>query len=98
MTPTDLAMLERIKPQSLTRTLAALEEDGLVRRQAGSDDKRQSFVAITETGHAALDSDMGQRDAWLDAAMDQVLSRTEREMLRLAAQLMMRLADTEFEP
>jgi DNA-binding MarR family transcriptional regulator len=98
MTPTDLAMLERIRPQSLTRTLAALEEEGLVRRQPGSDDRRQSFVALTDKGHAALDSDMRQRDAWLDAAMDRVLSRTEREMLRLAAQLMMRLADADLEP
>ena len=98
ITPTELAELERIRPQSLTRTLAALEEDGLVRRQPGSHDRRQSLVAITEQGRAALEADMRQRDIWLDAAMDRCLSPTEREMLRLAAQLMTRLAETELEP
>jgi DNA-binding MarR family transcriptional regulator len=98
MTPTNLAMLERIRPQSLTRTLTSLEADGLVRRQAGTDDRRQSFVAITEQGYLALSDDMQQRDAWLAAAMTQILSPTERELLRLAAQLMDRLATAEVMP
>ena len=70
----------------------------MVRRQPGSHDRRQSLVAITEQGRAALEADMRQRDIWLDAAMDRCLSPTEREMLRLAAQLMTRLAETELEP
>jgi hypothetical protein len=39
-----------------------------------------------------LTHDMHQRDAWLAKAMES-LSVTERELLRLAAQLMERLAD-----
>jgi len=92
LTPTELAARERVRPQSLTRTLASLEEDGLIVRMAGAQDRRQSPVAITENGLAALNRDMQQRDAWLGAAMEKRLSPTECEILRLAAQLMERLA------
>jgi len=92
LTPTELAARERVRPQSLTRTLAGLEADGLIVRMAGAKDRRQSPVAITEKGLEALNRDMQQRDAWLAAAMAERLSPTECEILRLAAQLMERLA------
>jgi hypothetical protein len=52
-------------------------------------------LAVTEAGRAALARDMQQRDAWLAAAMEQQLTRAERELLRLAAELMDRLAETD---
>jgi DNA-binding MarR family transcriptional regulator len=98
LTPSELAALERVRPQSLTRTLASLEEEGLITRRAGEDDRRQSVAAITEQGYAALSHDMRQRDTWLATVMTQRLSPTEREILRLAAQLMERLAAPDAEP
>ena len=98
LTATELAARERMRPQSLTRTLASLEEDGLIVRMAGAQDRRQFPVAITEKGLAALNRDMQQRDAWLAAAMERRLSPTECEILRLAAQLMERLSTQEEKP
>jgi DNA-binding MarR family transcriptional regulator len=92
LTPTELAARERMRPQSLTRTLASLEEDGLITRRAGTRDRRQSLVAITDKGRNAVDRDMEQRDIWLATVMAQRLSSTECEMLRLATHLMERLA------
>ena len=66
--------------------------DGLIARMAGAEDRRQSPVAITEKGIAALNHDMRRRDAWLAASMAKRLAPTECEILRLAAQLMERLA------
>jgi DNA-binding MarR family transcriptional regulator len=92
LTPTGLAARERVRPQSLTRTLASLEEDGLITRQAGTRDRRQSLVAITDKGRQAVNRDMEQRDRWLATVMTERLSPTECEMLRLATHLMERLA------
>jgi DNA-binding MarR family transcriptional regulator len=92
MTATELAARERVRPQSLTRTLAGLEEDGLIDRQADESDRRQSMIAITEQGRAAVNRDMHQSDIWLATMMTQRLSPTECEILRLATQLMERLA------
>jgi len=98
LTATELAARERVRPQSLTRTLAGLEEDGLIDRRAGESDRRQSVIAITEEGRAAMSHDMGQSDTWLATAMTQRLSPTECEILRLATQLMERLAASDPNP
>jgi DNA-binding MarR family transcriptional regulator len=93
LTPGELATAERVQPQSLTRTLAALEEARLVSRQPDPADGRRSLLAITESGHAALRTEMEQRDAWLAAAMAEELTTTEIGLLRLAGSILERLAD-----
>jgi DNA-binding MarR family transcriptional regulator len=98
LTPGELAALERVRPQSLTRTLASLEDEGLVSRRPGAEDRRQSVIAITEQGRAALSHDMRQSDMWLATAMAERLSPTECEILRLATQLMERLAASDPNP
>jgi len=91
----ELAGLERVQPQSLTRVLAELLEEGLISRRVDAADGRRLLLDITGDGRAVLTRDMQQRDAWLARAMYQELSATERELLRLAAQLLERLADVE---
>jgi DNA-binding MarR family transcriptional regulator len=92
LTPGELATAERVQPQSLTRTLAALEEAGLASRQPDPADGRRSLLAITEDGQAGLRSEMEQRDNWLAAAMTAELTTTEIGLLRLAGSLLERLA------
>jgi DNA-binding MarR family transcriptional regulator len=92
-TPKALAEGERIQPQSLTRILAAAQRDGLVSRRPDPDDGRQSLLDITEAGLATLRAYSEQRERWLAAAMAERLNDTERELLRLAARVMTRLAD-----
>jgi DNA-binding MarR family transcriptional regulator len=93
MAPGELAAAERLQPQSLTRALARLERDGLAARAADHEDRRRSRLTVTEAGRAMLGRDMQQRDAWLAAAMGQELTGAERGLLRLAGELMDRLAE-----
>ena len=93
LTPGELATAERMQPQSLTRTLAALEEAGLASRQPDPADGRRSLLAITDHGQAGLRSEMKQRDNWLSAAMAAELTTTEIGLLRLAGSLLERLAE-----
>jgi DNA-binding MarR family transcriptional regulator len=93
-TPKELAEAERIQPQSLTRVLATLQERGFISRVPDPADGRQSLVDITPAGLAALRSYTVQREQWLAEAMAETLSPTERELLRLAAELMLRVADS----
>jgi DNA-binding MarR family transcriptional regulator len=82
-----------VQPQSLTRTLASLQRQRLVVRQPDGQDRRRSLLALTDTGRQALGRDMRQRDGWLAAAMARQLTGAERELLRIAGELMDRLAD-----
>ncbi|GAA4662362.1 MarR family winged helix-turn-helix transcriptional regulator [Amycolatopsis dongchuanensis] len=93
-TPKEVSDGEKIQPQSLTRVLAAMERDGLVSRRPDPADRRRSLLDITEQGLTALRNYSEERERWLAAAMAETLTETERELLRLAAKVMMRLADS----
>jgi DNA-binding MarR family transcriptional regulator len=91
MTAGRLAALQRAKPQTLTRTLARLEERGWIERGSTDADRRQVLIRLTEQGGDRLHEDMRSRAVWLARAME-TLSPTEREVLRLAGTLMSDLA------
>jgi len=86
-----LAALQRSKPQTLTRTLARLEELGWIERGSTEEDRRRLLVRLTERGSVRLGEDIRRRAEWLARAME-TLSPTEREVLRLAGTLMAELA------
>ena len=89
-----IAAVEHQRPQSLTRVFAELERAGLIVRASSAEDRRQSVLELTMTGLRALADDMAERDAWLAAALGE-LSETERQVLRIAAGIMDRLAEAE---
>jgi DNA-binding MarR family transcriptional regulator len=93
MTASAMAAAERLQPQSLTRMLSRLEDDDLIVRSPDDKDRRQVRIEITHKGGAVLDEDTARRESWLAKAMAERLTPTEREVLRLAAGLMERLAD-----
>lgn len=88
-----LAWAERVQPQSLTRTLAALEERGVVHRQPDRADRRRSVLSITESGRAVIHADVAQRDSWLAMAIADEMSPAEAQLLMMAGELMERLAE-----
>ncbi|MYV49424.1 hypothetical protein [Streptomyces sp. SID2888] len=79
-------------PQSLTRTFAELQAEGLITRAPSEQDRRASVLAITDAGRSALAQDLAQREAWLAGAME-ALTETEQQVLVLAGRLMNQLAD-----
>ncbi|MBO0713753.1 MAG: MarR family transcriptional regulator [Acidimicrobiales bacterium] len=91
LTPTDVAEHEKVQPPSITRVLAALEERGLVTRQAHPKDRRQAVVALSETGSAMMKNDRKRRDAWLSKRLVE-LGPEEQAILTQAAPLLEQLA------
>ena len=95
LTVTALAAQERVQPQSLTRALADLEESKLIVRRQDQVDRRQSLTEITQLGEDLLKNDARRQATWLALAMSSVLTPAERELLRVAAQLMRQLAEAD---
>ena len=91
MTPGDLAAHERVQPPSMTRSVTALAERGLVERTPDPKDGRQIKVALTPAGSDLLTRDRAQREQWLTRRMVE-LSAEERAVLARAAALLDRLA------
>jgi DNA-binding MarR family transcriptional regulator len=92
-TLTGLAAGERVRPQSMARTVDALEAEGLITRSPHPTDRRQNVIALTDTGRAVIAEDRLAREAWLARAMAATLSPRERDLLVRAGELMDRLAE-----
>jgi DNA-binding MarR family transcriptional regulator len=90
LTPRELADHEHVQPPSMTRTIAALEELGLITRTPHATDGRQHLVALTADARALIKEDRRRRDAWLSQRLAE-LTQDERELLRTAAQLLDRI-------
>ncbi len=91
--PSRISRDERQQPQSLTRVFAELKAGGLIERHPDTGDGRQSMLALTERGRAALAADMQLRDRWLTDAMNG-LSPTELGVLALAAGIIERIGES----
>jgi DNA-binding MarR family transcriptional regulator len=89
----ELASLERVQPPSMTRTVNCLADGGYVVRRKSESDGRQVVVALSEQGKQTLANDRLRRDAWLAQRLRE-LTPEERSVLRQAAPLIERLAQT----
>lgn len=95
LTPTALAAIEGLQPQSLTRVLNDLEEQGRIVRSPSRRDGRSHDVDITKAGQEALREHVMAGNAWLAAAVRQTLTPAERDIVRIAAGLLQQLATAE---
>jgi len=92
-TPGEIAAVERVQPPSMTRTVAALAELGLVTRTEHPADRRQVLVTLTEAGAATVRETRRRRDAWLARRLA-ALTPAERDVLTRAAEILRRIADS----
>ncbi|MFD4904763.1 MarR family winged helix-turn-helix transcriptional regulator [Kitasatospora purpeofusca] len=90
-TVAELAALQRVRHQSMARTVALLTEAGLVTQQPHTTDRRKLLVTATEAGRTALYEQRARREARIAAAIEARLSSDERETLRSAVALLRRL-------
>lgn len=92
-TVTGLAEAEGLQPQSLTRTLHALESAGRVRRDPDASDGRAQRITITDAGRDALDEHVRAGNRWLARTLMGVLTPAEIRVLDVAAELVTMVAD-----
>jgi DNA-binding MarR family transcriptional regulator len=93
-----LAAAERVKPQSMARTVSELEAAGLVARRADPGDRRQRLVALTADGREALLESRRRREGWLGQAIATGFTDAEQRVLIEAVELLRRLAAMDGEP
>jgi DNA-binding MarR family transcriptional regulator len=92
MSPGQLADHDKVQRPSMTRTVASLEERGLVTREANPADKRQVVVAVTDTGRDLVREVKRRRNAWLDRRLAK-LTPAEREIVAQAAVILRKVVE-----
>ena len=93
-TTSSLAAAERVRPQSMSQTVADLSAAGLVERTPDPTDGRRILIEITERGRETLEEDRARRDGWLASAIEADLTPEEQEILRQAIEILHRLAQS----
>jgi DNA-binding MarR family transcriptional regulator len=92
LTPSELALRERIKRPTATRVLAWLEEAGLVDRTRDPLDGRSSLVTLTPAGRELLARARTRKDAYLARRLRE-LAPEERAALDRAAAILERVLE-----
>jgi DNA-binding MarR family transcriptional regulator len=92
-TSSDLARLERISPQSMGVTVAALLERGLIARSRDPQDGRRIVLTISEEGRRTVHDRRGARTERIAAALRDSFSEDELGQLLAVTSLLDRLAE-----
>ena len=92
-TSSDLARLDRISPQSMGVTVAALLDRGLIERSRDPEDGRRIVLSITEAGRQLMHDKRGARTEQIAAALRDGFSDDELSQLKAVAALLERLAE-----
>jgi DNA-binding MarR family transcriptional regulator len=92
LTPSELALRERIKRPTATRVIARLEETGLVDRTQDPVDRRSFVVALTPAGRELLARVRTRKNAYLARRLRD-LDADERATLDRAAAILERVLE-----
>lgn len=92
-TTSELAAVERVRPQSMAQTVRELENAGWVSRRPDPDDGRRAILELTADGLERINANRAAREDWLTQMLEQELDPAEREQLGDALVLMRRIAD-----
>jgi DNA-binding MarR family transcriptional regulator len=88
----DLAAHERVRPPTMTRIIAGLEETRLVRRDIDPSDRRVARVTITSEGSRLLTRSRTRKDAFLASLLER-LEPDEHAAVERAVPVLERLID-----
>jgi DNA-binding MarR family transcriptional regulator len=91
-TPSELAEIEKVSGPSMTRTVAALVERGLVERTDDPADRRQVILSLTSDATTLLKDIRRKRDAWMSVRVSH-LTPEEQVILRQASVILTRVAN-----
>lgn len=91
--PGTLAEAERVRPQAMATTLAALEERGLVQRRPDAADGRRAVVSVTAAGRRMLANRRSESARRLAEVLEAGFTSEERQILAATLPLLDRLAE-----
>lgn len=91
--PGSLAESERVRPQAMASTLAALEQRGMVRRTPDAADGRRVVMTVTDAGRAVIHDRRSASVERMALALDEGFTAAERRQLLAAVPLLERLVE-----
>lgn len=88
----ELAAAEQVRPQSMAKIVAALEQAGFVERHPDPGDGRRQVVTLTGLGRERRQGDLRAREAWLARSLQEHGSAEEIRAVITAMALLDKVA------
>jgi DNA-binding MarR family transcriptional regulator len=92
LTPSEVAIRERVQRPTVTRVLARLEESGLILRAADPADGRSALVTVSPAGRELLAAVRTRKDAYLAQRLEGI-DPADRAALDRAAAILERMLE-----
>ena len=89
----DLAVSERMRPQSMAQTVAEMEADGLVQRAPDPNDRRRAIVSLTDQGRVKLEEGRRRGAGWMARVFEE-LDAEEQALLSDAVKILRRIVES----
>ena len=84
----DLAAMERVRPQSMASILTALRNSDLIARHPDPEDGRRQVNTLTTAGRHRIQGDRKVRQEWLAQALQEQCTEAERQTILKALALL----------
>jgi DNA-binding MarR family transcriptional regulator len=91
--PSEMAKMVKIKAQSMSQIINKLEEANLIVKIPSETDKRKIAISLSDFGRQMVDKTRHERDEWLNEAIENCLSASDKKLLEQAVVLMNKLID-----
>jgi DNA-binding MarR family transcriptional regulator len=91
----ELAVMEKITPQSMGQLLNHLDAKALIHKTVSPDDKRKVIISLSETGKERIQKVRNERDEWLARAIAEICTPEEQVALQSAIGPLTKLVDFE---
>lgn len=91
----ELAVMEKMTPQSMGQLLQHLSALGLITRTNSESDKRKINISLSPAGRERIQKVRKERDEWLSKAIGNVCTKEEQAILQAALVPLSKLIDYE---
>lgn len=90
-TTTELANIVQVSQQAISLAVKELEHLGFVARVPDAEDRRRAWIELTPQGEKKLNQELAAGHEWLDQAITERLTPTERATLAAAIPALQKL-------
>ncbi|MEV4886354.1 MarR family transcriptional regulator [Chitinophaga ginsengisegetis] len=91
----ELAVMEKMTPQSMGQLLQHLFQQDLINRTASPDDKRKIHISLSAAGKERMQRVRKERNEWLSKAISEVCTKEEQAILQAAIGPLSKLVEYE---
>lgn len=90
-TSAELAAAVRVSPQAISLSTREMEELAFIERVPDADDRRRTWIVLTDAGRLKLEEEARTGELWIGRAITERLTSGEREILSAAIPVLKKL-------